>query len=266
MVRLADPIITDPEGLYRASLEMPGSTTYPVRCSVIAQTLGMLGLLHFVEGEVETGRSIAELLERFVTLQPGASHPISDRWAASLIPACLLLHRAGSEVVEGWLEDVAVWICDRHDQQPGLASVYASPERELVQLLGEPYEHLDVRMRKQSFLATVVLDLASVLQLNDLYNAAYNDFLAVDLAFPVVEPRDEAGQYGYEGPGLYAEANIQFDMDCAEDEWKRAVHHRRAPNSYSLDRQGRSWDLLACSLLLRDRHLLPTSRRLAGLG
>jgi Restriction endonuclease len=265
MIQLIGPTLSDPDLLFRASTELPGSTTYPIRCSLIAQTLGMLGLVQLVEGETDAGKSTAARLEKFVTLQPGASHPISDRWAMSLVPASLLLFRTGSAVVEGWLEQVTVWICDRHADEPGLASVYASPDREIQQLLGDPYEHLDVRSRKQSFLATVVLDLAAVLGLNDLYRDALNDFIASDLAFPVVEPRDELGLYGYDGPGLYLEANVQFDDFNNETDWRRATHHRRALDSYALDRQGRSWELLACSLLLRDRHLLSTSRVLAGL-
>jgi len=43
------------------------------------------------------------------------------------------------------------------------------------------------------------------------------------------------------------------------------VHHRRAPVSYALQRAGRGWELLAVSMVLRDRHLLPVMRELDGL-
>lgn len=245
------PLVEDPHGLHRSGQEVPGSVAYSVRCSVALQTAGMLGLLQLVEGDHAPTAQSVDFVERFVAAQPGAAHPISDRWAVSIVPAAILLHSHSSPALEPWLRQVAAWICDRHDRQPGLASVYASAEQELKQLLGEPYEHLDVARRKQSFVASVVLDLASILQLNSLYEDALNDFLAVDLAFPVMEPADELGQYFYDGPGLFYEANVAYDEEYAPEGWARAVHHRRAPGSYTFG--PRRWELGAACVQSRSQ-------------
>jgi hypothetical protein len=81
-----------------------------------------------------------------------------------------------------------------------------------------------------------------------------------------LEPLDEPGQYLFDGVGLASEANVSFseDHDFAED-WKSAVHHRRAPESYVLQRAGHAWELLAIACALRDRHFLAVTRQLAGL-
>ena len=67
--------------------------------------------------------------------------------------------------------------------------------------------------RRASYLATVLLDLAAVLELPDLYRDAFNDLAAVDIATPALEPLDEPGQYLFDRSGLAFEANVDFDED-----------------------------------------------------
>lgn len=257
--------MASPESLFRSGREVLGGVSYRVRCLTIVQTLGALGALHLAEGDEESFEEVSARLAEFVRDQPGAPHPISDRWAISLVPAAITLSRSHPSALQDWLRRVVVWVCDRHDREPGLASVFADPLEEIEQLLGDPYEHLDVQSRRISFIATVVLDLLSALGVEGLYDDAYNDFMAVDIAFPVVEPTDEVGQYFLEGDGVLLELNIRFDAEIAQatDGWKTAVHHRRCSDEFLLDKVGRSWELLACSLLLRDRHFLTATRRLA---
>lgn len=260
--------MASPEALYRSGNEVLGGVTYRVRCLSIVQTIGTLGVLHLAEGNLGRFDEAAERLAEFVRVQPGAAHPISDRWAVSLVPAAITLGRSHGEELRQWLRQVVVWVCDRHDRKPGLASAFASPLEEIEQLLGDPYEHLEVRPRRISFIATVVLDLISVLGVRRLYDDAYNDFAAVDIAFPVVEPTDEVGQYYLDGDAIRTELNVKFDSEIgqATDGWETAVHHRRSPPDFLLDRHGRSWELMACSLLLRDRHFLTATRHLAAAG
>jgi hypothetical protein len=259
-------VADDPRELIRVGDEILSGVSYPVRCSRFIESLGLLGLLRFEEADDEAASALVARLERFVTTQPGAGHPISDAWAASLVPAATLLRRADSPALVPWLETTVAWICDHYFKAPGLANVYAEAADEVRYLIGEAFEHIDVPRRRSSYLATTVLDLASALELPELFRDAFNDFSAVDLAFPALEPQDEAGQYLFDGPGLTSEANVTFDEghDFAAS-WKSAVHHRRAPASYLLQRAGRSWDLLAVASALRDRHFLSAIRELAGL-
>jgi hypothetical protein len=267
LVEAIKPVAQDAAELFGLGNELIGGATYAVRCSIAVETLGLLGLLRLDEGDEVEGERIAAQLADFVRAQPGAAHPISDRWAASLAPAAVLLRRTSSDALVPWLEDVVVWICDHHYRAPGLASVYAEPQDELRFLLGAPLDHIELVPRKQSYLATTVLDLASVLELPELFRDAQNDFAAVDIAFPVIEPLDEVGQFLFDGTGLVTEANVDFDEDNDfSTTWRSAVHHRRAPESYSLQRAGRSWELLAISTILRDRQFFPVIRELGGFG
>jgi hypothetical protein len=259
------PAAIDARLMFDLGEELLGGIAYPVRCLLAVESLGLLGLLRLDEGEEAAAAEVGGILAALVDSQPGAAHPISDRWACSLIPPAVLLRRLRSDSLVPWLERVVVWICDHHERSPGLASVYADPDDEIRHLIGSALEHVDVRPRKTSYLATVLLDLASVLELPDLFRDALNDFLAVDLAFPVVEPLDEPGQFLFDGSGLVWEANVSYDEDHDFDgSWRSASHHHRAPVSYGLQRTGRAWDLLAISTVLRDRHFLPVMRELAG--
>lgn len=256
----------DPEALTLTQGEPFAVVTYPVRCLVTIETLAMLGLLEISDGNAQEAERLASILAEFVAHQPGASHPISDRWAVSLIPAAVLLRRYFPEAAVGWLEQVAVWICDRHEQGAGLANPYSTPAEEIRHILGDPYVHVGLQERHMSYLATTVLDLASALQFPALFRDSLNDFLAVDIAFPTIEPLDEVGQYTFSGTGVVSESNISFSENHDFDEsWMSGVHHRRAVGRYTLQESGHSWELLCVSLLLRDRHFLSVTRELAGL-
>lgn len=260
-----EPAALDAAAFDHLGREAPPAITYAIRCQVAAETRGMIGLVELVNGNVDAAAAHASALAEFVTAQPGAAHPMSDRWAMSLVPPALLLAHFDPAILQRWLEDVVVWVCDHYDDQPGLASCYASPAIEVKYLLGEPYEHVDLRGRQQSFISTIVLDLAACLGLEELYADAWNDFAAVGIAFPAIEPADERGQYLFDGTGVTYSPNVIFvDPEALDVGWRRASHHERALDTHALDREGRSWDLLAISLLLRDRHFLSASRHLAG--
>lgn len=255
----------DPRQLALAGGEVVAGVTYPVRCSLALQTLGLLGLLRLDEGDDAGAEALTGELEEFIATQPGASHPISDVWAASLIPAAVLLRRLESPALVPWLQRVAVWVCDHYADSPGLASVYGEPLDEVLYLAGGAFEHVDLAQRSSSYLATTLLDLASALELPALFSDALNDFLAVNIAFPTLEPLDEPGQFLFDGDGLRSEANVRFDEDHEFAQgWRSAVHHRRAASSYGLQRMGGAWEMLAIACALRDRHFLAVTRELAG--
>ena len=73
---------------------------------------------------------------------PGASHPISDRWAVSLVPALACLIRGGeSAAAKQILRNLTKWIGDRYeDGNLGLAPYDSTPESEVQYLLSSYFE------------------------------------------------------------------------------------------------------------------------------
>jgi hypothetical protein len=245
------------------SYEPPSAhVTYPVRCLRLVELLGLLGFLQFEE-QGHPDESLTRFLSRFFLVHPGAAHPLSDRWAVSLVaPILLLANSQLSEVIRSVLTETVRWIGDRYETRAsGLAGPTSTPDEEISYLLGGPFEHVNVERRMESYVATVVLDLAAVLEMGDVFELARNDFLAVAANPCVVEVKDTPGQYTIDATDLTFEANMTYaETWLPQDRWKVAPHHTRGPDSYYLQRIGRPWDHLAISSVLRDRHFVSTCR------
>jgi hypothetical protein len=254
----------DPLAFIHAHEVTTAFVTYPVRCLRLVEILGLLGLLALETDDPAAGR-VAEYLSKFFEKHPGAVHPISDRWAVSIIPPIILLDKTGDrDRVAAVLKGVTRWIGDRYENDIlGLAGPHASAQEEVDYLLGTPFEHIGVRRRSESYLSTVVLDLLAMLEAGELYAAARNDFLAVNAMACVVESPDTPGQYVLGATDSRYEPNLQYKEEWSPDDgWKVAPHHYRSQPSYYLGRINRHWDHLAVSSVLRDRHFLPTCRAL----
>jgi hypothetical protein len=238
-------------------------TTYPVRCVRTGESLSLFVLLLGRNSDPRE-REVEDYLLRFIRDQPGAAHPISDNWAASLIPIGLVVGRRDVDLLDDWLTEITRWTTRFYGDQEGLAAIDASEDDEVAYLLGGPLESVSLKRRQSSLLATAVLDLAAVFERGELFGLLRNEFLAVGVIPEVVQATDDVGQYRRDGPGVTKTWNDTFeDTWSPSDGWKVAAHHRQAPETYSLDREGRSWELLAISTVLRDRWFLPSMRYIA---
>jgi hypothetical protein len=238
--------------------------TYPVRCMRLAELVGLYGLA--LDGEDR--RRVAEWLSNFLSAQPGATHPISDRWAVSLLPPMALIHSAvSSDFEEQLLRELVRWLGDRYQNDGlGLAAADAPPDEEVEYLLGASLEHVSRERRGTSYLAAVILDLASALELPELYDVAYNDIEAVGASPAVPLPNDDVSQYLVAGEGV----NVPLDTSpryaekwSESDGWRMAAHQDDDRGRFLLGRLERFWDQLAVSLVTRDRHWVAGFRALA---
>jgi hypothetical protein len=249
--------VDDPMGFARASGGAIDFIAYPVRCCRVIEILGLLGLLVRGDDPSEADQ-ITTILASFIQSQPGASHPASDRWAVSLIAPALLLADSHQSVIVQQLESVVRWVADRYEGAPGLAAPRATPDEEIIQLFGGPLEGLPLTDRDESYIATVVLDVAALLGLGDLYNLARNDFLAVG-ANPTNLIADESqARYGAHEAGLRLQATIPYREPYPGVDEPVAPHHARAEGPDP------AWDVLALSSLTRDRHDIAALKELLG--
>jgi hypothetical protein len=237
--------------------------TYPVRCLRIVELVGLVGLL---QEDLDRRRDIAKVCMEFIASQPGASHPISDNWAVAMIAPAILIYEFDREFVGKWLKQICIWLADKYEHgELGLARSLSTPAEEIQYLLGGPYDRGGVARRVDSLIATVILDLASALELGDVYLDLLNEILAVNIFAEVVESQDDYGQYRDIPAGVFIELGMKYtENPSLAVDWTRAPHHRRAVPHY-LQRIGRSWDMLAIMSVLRDRCLTLVIRELAGL-
>lgn len=234
--------------------------TYPVRVCRIVEMIGLYGL-GLGEGDERAG--VSAWLALFLDAQPGVTRPLSDRWAVSLLPPLLLVGTGATATREAVLRGVVRWMGDRYeDEGLGLAASDATPEVEVEYVLGGTLEHIERERLGTSYLAAVVLDLAAVLELQDVYDVAFNDFEAVGIHPAVPIPRDNVGQYLVPGPTPVETAPKYAEYWSAGSGWQMAPHHDEDVNRYYLGRLGLPWDHLAVSLVTRDRHWVAGLRAL----
>lgn len=236
--------------------------TYPVRCARVAELLALLALMAR-SCEPQLCEDITGWLVEFVDAHPATAHLVSDRYAVGLIPLCLVLSRAGSDRVAEHLRRATVWLCDRYDRDGfGLAHVDASPDEEIARLLGTPFESVQLERRRASQAAGVLLDLAALLRLPDVYADIRNDTLAVRLTPDVLLTDDTADQFSRTGFGNRWDHNPDYTDELRQDE-PAAPHLCEAESERTLVMSGRAWDLLAVSAALRDRHFPAAIRAVA---
>jgi hypothetical protein len=77
--------------------------TYPVHCLRVAEAAALIYLLS--DKEEERARGI-EFLRKIIVTETAAQHPISDRYAVSIVASVRALRAAGEE-------DIALGICAR---------------------------------------------------------------------------------------------------------------------------------------------------------
>ena len=252
----------DPLKLLRTQGSLASHVTYPVFCLRVIEILGLLYLREKPEAHSRSD-ALGQFIVNFITSNPGAAHPISDRWAVSLIAGVLATAQRGNiKVIRDLLLETTRWVADRYEHSGlGLAAMHSTPKEEVERLLGNPFEHIAIDRRAQSYIATVVLDLAAIVGLGDVYETAINEFLAVELCPTMIESPDTAAQYMLQSGELSFNSNVEYAESWQpKDGWKVAPHHERARTDYYLSRIGRSWDHLAITFLLRDRHFLATCR------
>lgn len=226
--------------------------SYPVRATRIGELLGLL-VLRLSTTSAALANEIADWLVQFRAAQPGIAHPISDQYAVSLIPTALSLASVDRDAARRFLERATVWLCDRHERgELGLAGADASPSEEIEYLLGTPFESIERAPRRESLIATALLDLCAALGLSDLYSDVYNDVEAVRLHAWVLRLAPGPDQYLGAGLANRLDPSVDFSESLPDDPDQAAPHHADTAGR-ELVRAGRAWDLLAVSSALRDR-------------
>lgn len=185
--------------------------TYPVACAKVLEFLGLAMVDHEHRGKVDKARALAEIAAQIAVRQPGAAHPISDRFAVSYPPVLAALVRLGHGAEAAHLvRETTKWVCDRYEASPfGLAGPYADPPEEVRTLLGAPFEFVTLRERKESLLAVALADASYALKLADYANVA-NDLLAVGIVPTALHPEDKSDAYIVGGAATRGLVNIRY--------------------------------------------------------
>jgi hypothetical protein len=237
--------------------------TYPVLCARVAEVAGML---YFLEERRKKRKEVADFLEEFVSGEPGCGHPISDRYAVSLVPAILALRHGGRlDAARDLLRRATVWLCDRQEKGSGLAQLEDDAYTEVATLISYPFESVRVSKRPSSFLATVLCDLAAFVGDPQLYEEVVNDVKAVEMVPQYWQAQDTEGQFSVgAGDVIQYPTGLDYkDEYTPFDDRQFATHIRNEPESFRLTDSLSSASYLGLTLLLRDRYFPTLWRTLA---
>jgi hypothetical protein len=175
---------------------------------------------------------------------PSTAHPVSDEWAFSLLVTVVLLaltsHR---DAARSTLRTAAVWLLDRAEHGSGIARAGEPAAAAVRQLLGPAYPHVKLEREPAAYALTVVLDLAYLCGLGDLYADLLNDLDAVGAMASIVVQRSPSDVE------FVARLAYSTEVDPA------AVHHGVPVESTPPGAAGALFDCVTVWATTRDRHL-----------
>ncbi len=183
-----------------------------------------------------------------VSKQPGMERPPSDRWAVSLMCASLAAYPNSPAKVADLLENAIIWTVDYYDGRPGLAPVDCAELEEIEYLMGFPLSHVELRNRRSSYLATMLIDLCAFFGFKKLYEAALNDFYAVNVVPTMISADERLARWGAGEFGISLVNHVRYQRRWNSDA-VLASHHRTRPAE-----DIPAWDALALACLPRNRH------------
>jgi hypothetical protein len=189
LLEQVEPFLDDPKTLVNALIEPLAIVTYPASCSRLIEIFGLLSLT----SDDELASRAAEAVRRLCSDHPGSHRPIADQFAASLIAPTVVLARLDRDAAIAFLRSVSEWVLDRHDPAQcglGLADLQENEEVTVERLLGGTLASTTLGRRLQSYVATVLLDLITAVNAQDLYEAVRENFRAVRIV-PTITAADE---------------------------------------------------------------------------
>ncbi len=227
-------------------------TTYLVQC---ARIMDVAALTYFLTDSEEVRRQAAALVEALVREEPGCAHPLSDRYAISIVLATLILCDCHHyDLARDLLACTTIWLCDRAEEGMGLASFEANEVEETLTLLGYPFEGIAIANIGGSLLAAALCDLAAFVGDSDLYGDIVNDIKACHILPEYWQPVDSAGVCRIDGEDVIAYPNVRYvDTLTTFDDFTFADHIPHESDSFRIvDVFGLS-TLVVLMVLLRDR-------------
>lgn len=249
-----EPLLEDPRALAGALIVDPLAVViYPAACSRMIEIFGLLALT----ADAELAPRGVEAVYRLCSDHPGCHRPIADQFAVSLIAPTVVLAQHDKSAAIAYLKSVATWLLDRHDPERsglGLADLQESEEAAIERVIGGPLAGTTLQPRRQSYAATVLLDLISATGGQDLYEAVRANFHALRI-LPTITAADEAkADWRRGGPDVWPQPRVDYES------WAdpRPNHHSYTPPVAPLE-------CLLLSSVCRSRHYVTAITALLGV-
>lgn len=174
---------------YGSASSIGANFAYPLASHRTAEFLALAVVHAASQDDWSQVDALGADLADFVQRNPGCKHPLSDRFATSLVVALVALHIADQQQT---LQDLIIastrWCADRLEDL-GMAGPYAEPQQELDWIFGASFDFIQIEERKESLLFVALCDCGHEL-LPDRFPDIANEFLAVDAIPSALHARD----------------------------------------------------------------------------
>ncbi|MBN1314054.1 MAG: hypothetical protein JXA42_01255 [Anaerolineales bacterium] len=227
--------------------------TYLVFC---ARILEIAGFAFFLVLDGVEKRMIINFIHELISTEPGCTHIPSDKYAISLVfPVLALMSYGMEDDACDVVKQVTIWLCDRYEKGDGLAHFEATPNEEITTLFGYPYDFVDYHKYGDSFLATVLSDLAAFIGNQELYMNIVNDLQASGVFPTYWQISDERDLFFIDAGSIISYPAVRFYYNLDEfSNYKYAEHIIHELKSFKLNDSVNSVIIMSTVLLLRDRY------------
>jgi hypothetical protein len=217
---------------------------HPISC---LRTLELLSL--YILTSKTTNIRLETFFLKMLDEQQGCHRIISDNYAISVVLVSLTLMKLEQlERLRKYLNNVCVWLCDRHEEL-GIAPIGSNHEEELEQLLSEYLSGLPYQKRGTSFAACILLDLTFVLREKTLFEQIANDLRAAEIILEFYHVLNDDALYTHDDPTIVTSTDFDFSLDFTNN-YSVMIQHERDANKIT----SRKKIILFLIFLLRDRY------------
>lgn len=213
LLHQAEPLLDDRYDLARSAAGPFSIVTYPVIALRLFEIFGLLAAVAETEGAGDVATRARKAVVNLASKHPGSARPVSDDFAVSLFAPVLVLYTSDVVLSERYLHAVAEWVLDCYDSAAGglgLAAVGDSEEAVVERLLGGSLESTMLSFRRQSYVATAVLDLTQLMGLRELHKALRDNLEALDVQPIELAVAQERAEWRRGGEGVGAPQGLQL--------------------------------------------------------
>lgn len=212
LLEQVEPFLEDPRHLCRAMLDEVAIVTYPAFCCRAVELFALLALVSGEEASATGLRARASVV-KLAEEHPGSQHPVSDQAAVSILAPTIVLAQSDHKASVTYLTRVAQWLLDRHDPDLaglGLASIDESDDVVAERLLGGALEATKIDRRSSSYLGKLVMDLASMLRAEELYEAVRHNLDALRIVPCTTAATEERAGWRRGGDDVWPQPSIEY--------------------------------------------------------
>lgn len=223
---------------------------FPVRTISILQFVSVSVIAKRLDSEQA---SIARVFFQTALAIDALAKPISDNYAPSVLAIAVAARILGVDC-QNWISNIACWICDSSENEPGLASAGSNEYEELWRTCGAQIENDNFKPNISSTLAAAALVACSLLDLTQLYDVIFEDFSKVGVLPRLKIPISPPDEFFTARQACLVPSDRDYFERYKE---KKAISN--LPASYDIeskrlfDLDQRFWIGVSLGLLCRDR-------------